>query len=111
MDAIGIYSAEIDCIQFLNDAFDLMRRNQISWLNALTYLTDYKSCSKKLQSTIQCAQQSHLSIFSPETTKNSQKSEKLLVLFVNWFITQFQFDLSRNDKDVMVKIGKLMFEQ
>ena len=39
MDAIGVYSAEIDCIQFLNDAFDIMRRNQIPWLNALTYLT------------------------------------------------------------------------
>ena len=39
MDAIGVYSAEIDCIQFLNDAFDIMTRNRIPWLNALTYLT------------------------------------------------------------------------
>ena len=56
MDVIGVYSAEIDCIQFLNDAFDIMRRNQIPWLNALTYLTEYKSCSKKLQPTIRFAQ-------------------------------------------------------
>ena len=56
MDAIGVYSAEIDCIQYLNDAFDIMRRNQIPWLNALTYLTDYKSYNKKLQPTIRCAQ-------------------------------------------------------
>ena len=43
MNAFGVYSAEIDCIRFLNDAFDIMRRNLIPWLNALTYLTDYKS--------------------------------------------------------------------
>ena len=38
MDAIGVYSAEIDCIEFLNDAFDTMRTkklkhaaSQIAW--------------------------------------------------------------------------------
>ena len=45
MDAIGVYSAEIDCIQFLNDAFDIMRRNQIPWLNALIKVT-IKSCNQ-----------------------------------------------------------------
>ena len=100
MDAIGVYSAEIDCIQYLNDAFDIMRRNQIPWLNALTYLTDYKSYNKKLQPTIRCAQQSHPNIFSPETTKNTSKYEKLLVLFVHWFVTQFQIDPSRKDEDL-----------
>ena len=29
MDVIGTYFAQTDCIQFLNDAFDMMRRNQI----------------------------------------------------------------------------------
>ena len=87
MDAIGVYSAEIDCIQYLNDCFDIMRRNQIPWLNALTYLTDYKSYNKKLQPTIRCAQQSHPNIFGPETTKNTSKYEKLLVLFVHWFVS------------------------
>ena len=48
MDAVGIYSAKLYCIHFLKDAFDIMRRNQIPWLNALTYLTEYKRCSKKL---------------------------------------------------------------
>ena len=34
-----------------------------------------------------------------------------MVLFLHWFITHFKVDLSKNDKDVMVDIGKLMFEQ
>ena len=29
MDAIGVYSAEIDCIEFLNDAFDIMRTKRL----------------------------------------------------------------------------------
>ena len=30
MDDIGVYSAEIDCIEFLNDAFDIMRTKRLN---------------------------------------------------------------------------------
>ncbi len=34
-----------------------------------------------------------------------------MVFFVHWFMTQFQIDPSRKDKDVMTEINKLKFEQ
>jgi hypothetical protein len=100
------YSHTQNCITFLKAIFSSMRRTVVHYQFAYIYLTDPNSYSADTKPILQQAADERLDVFQP----TSNDYERLLVLFIDWFVHTFaSLDEYADEATTLAEIAKLSF--